>query len=144
MRRGESGQLNRRLGAEFVGTTLSLAAIVGSGIMGETLSDDLGITLLVNVFGTITALGVLIWTLGPISGGHFNPAVTAVATVRREMRPTGESHSASTPERVPHIRCVNQIQWVRAPVSDATWAKPCEPRGSHCVASRRAPDASRP
>lgn len=79
--------MNRRLSAEFVGTMLLLAAIVGSGVMGETLSDDVGVTLLVNMFGTITALGVLIWTLGPISGGHFNPAVTAVATVRREMSP---------------------------------------------------------
>lgn len=77
--------MSRRLAAEFIGTMLLLTAIVGSGIMGESLSDNLGVTLLINVVGTIAALGVLIWTLGSISGGHFNPAVTMVASVRREM-----------------------------------------------------------
>ena len=75
----------RRLAAEFLGTGLLVAAVVGSGIMGETLSDDLAVVLLVNALATVAVLGVLIITLGPISGAHFNPAVTLVAVLRREM-----------------------------------------------------------
>ena len=76
----------RRLGAEFLGTALLVAAVVGSGIMGTLLTQDLAVVLLVNMVATVLALGVLIWMLGPISGAQFNPAVTLVATVRREMR----------------------------------------------------------
>lgn len=75
----------RRLFAEFLGTMLLLAAIVGSGIMGSQLSQDLAVVLIINVLGTIFALGVLIWVLGPISGAHFNPAVSIVAAARREV-----------------------------------------------------------
>jgi glycerol uptake facilitator-like aquaporin len=75
----------RRLAAEFVGTALLVAAVVGSGIMATRLSDDVGVELLINAVATVAALGVLIATLGPISGAHFNPAVTAVAAVRREI-----------------------------------------------------------
>ena len=76
----------RRLAAEFLGTGLLVAAVVGSGIMGALLSDDLAVVLLVNAVSTVAALGVLIWMLGPISGAHFNPCVTGVEMVRREMR----------------------------------------------------------
>jgi glycerol uptake facilitator-like aquaporin len=75
----------RRAAAEFLGTGLLVATVVGSGIMGAQLSDDLGVTLLINAVSTVAALGVLIWMLGPISGAHFNPVVTGVALVRREM-----------------------------------------------------------
>lgn len=75
----------RRLGAEFLGTAMLVAAVVGSGIMGTALSDDLAVVLILNMISTVLALGVLIWTLGSISGAHFNPAVTAVAAVRREI-----------------------------------------------------------
>lgn len=75
----------RRLAAEFLGTGLLVAAVVGSAIMGANLSDDLAVVLLVNALATVAALGVLIFTLGPISGAHFNPAVTLVAVLRREM-----------------------------------------------------------
>jgi len=75
----------RRLAAELLGTGLLVAAVVGSGIMGERLSDDLAVVLLVNALATVAALGVLIFTLGPVSGAHFNPAVTLVAVCRREM-----------------------------------------------------------
>ena len=78
--------ISRRLAAEFMGTGLLVAAVVGSGIMAARLTDDVALQLLINALATVAALGVLIWTLGPISGGHFNPAVTAVASVRREMR----------------------------------------------------------
>jgi glycerol uptake facilitator-like aquaporin len=62
-----------------------VAAVVGSGIMAVALTRDVGVQLLVNALATVAALGVLIWTLGPISGAHFNPAVTAVAAFRREI-----------------------------------------------------------
>lgn len=75
----------RRLAAEWLGTGLLVAIVVGSGIMGTNLTDNLALVLLVNAVATVAGLGVLIWTLGPISGAHFNPAVTAVATFEREM-----------------------------------------------------------
>jgi arsenate reductase len=78
--------LGRRLAAEFLGTALLVAAVVGSGIMGSLLSDDLGVVLLVNAVSTVAALGVLIWMLGPISGAQFNPCVTGVELVRREIK----------------------------------------------------------
>ena len=82
--------LVRRAVAEFLGTGLLVATVVGSGIMGMTLSDDIAVVLLVNALATVAALGVLIWMLGPISGAHFNPVVTGVEVVRREM-PVGEA-----------------------------------------------------
>lgn len=75
----------RRLAAEFLGTGLLVTVVVGSGIMGTELTDNLALVLLINAVATVAGLGVLIWTLGPISGAHFNPAVTAVATLEREM-----------------------------------------------------------
>lgn len=75
----------RRLAAELLGTAVLVATVVGSGIMGARLSEDLAVVLLVNAASTVAVLGVIIWMLGPISGAHFNPVVTAVATVRREM-----------------------------------------------------------
>jgi glycerol uptake facilitator-like aquaporin len=67
----------RRLTAEAVGTALLLAAVVGSGIMGERLAaGSAGLALLANTLATGAALVALILTFGPISGAHFNPAVT--------------------------------------------------------------------
>jgi glycerol uptake facilitator-like aquaporin len=69
--------LPRRLVAEAIGTSLLLAAVVGSGIMAERLaSGNVALTLLANTLATGAALVALIQTFGPISGGHFNPAVT--------------------------------------------------------------------
>jgi hypothetical protein len=69
--------LYARLTAEFVGTAFLLMAVVGSGIMGEKLSGgNVAITLLANTLATGAALVALILTFGPISGAHFNPAVT--------------------------------------------------------------------
>src|ERR687884_236554 len=69
--------LARRLTAEAVGTALLLAAVVGSGIMGERLAGgNVAIALLANTVATGAALVTLILTFGPISGAHFNPAVT--------------------------------------------------------------------
>jgi glycerol uptake facilitator-like aquaporin len=69
----------RRLAAEAVGTALLLAAIVGSGIMGERLAEgNVAIALLANTLATGAALIALILAFGPVSGAHFNPAVTLV------------------------------------------------------------------
>ena len=69
--------LARRVSAEGVGTAMLLAAIVGSGIMGERLaSGNVAIALLANTIATGAALVALILTFGPISGAHFNPVVT--------------------------------------------------------------------
>jgi glycerol uptake facilitator-like aquaporin len=77
--------LVRRAAAEFLGTGVLVATVVGSGIMGTLLSDNLAVTLLINALATVAVLGVLIWALGPISGAHFNPVVSGVEMVRREM-----------------------------------------------------------
>lgn len=69
--------LSRRATAEAIGTALLLAAVVGSGIMGERLAGgSVGLALLANTLATGAALVALILTFGPISGAHFNPAVT--------------------------------------------------------------------
>ncbi len=65
-----------KLAAEFVGTAFLLAAVVGSGIMAENLTDDVGLQLLQNAFATAGVLTALILALAPASGAHFNPAVT--------------------------------------------------------------------
>ena len=72
-----SGTFNRRLVGEGVGTAMLLAAVVGSGIMAERLSGgNQAVALLANTIATGAALVALILTFGPISGAHFNPAVT--------------------------------------------------------------------
>src|SRR5918998_4824450 len=69
--------LARRVVAEAIGTAMLLAAVVGSGIMGERLAGgNVAIALLANTIATGAALVALILTFGPISGAHFNPAVT--------------------------------------------------------------------
>ncbi len=77
----------RRLLAEFIGTALLLAAVVGSGIMAVALSQgNDGLALLANAAATAGMLYVLIVVLGPVSGAHFNPAVTLVMRLRGELR----------------------------------------------------------
>lgn len=73
-----------RLAAELVGTAGLLAAVVGSGVMAQRLTDDGAVQLLVNALATVAVLGVLISTFGPVSGAHFNPAVTLAQAVRGE------------------------------------------------------------
>ena len=78
--------LHQRLGAEFIGTAMLLATVIGSGIMGERLAGgNVAIALLGNTIPTGAILIVLITMLGPISGAHFNPAVTAVFALRKEI-----------------------------------------------------------
>jgi glycerol uptake facilitator-like aquaporin len=74
--------LLRRTVSEFLGTGFLVAAVVGSGIMGERLAaGNIAIALLVNTIATGAALVALILTFGPISGAHFNPAVTFVDAI---------------------------------------------------------------
>jgi glycerol uptake facilitator-like aquaporin len=81
-----SHPLSKRLVAEAIGTAMLLTAIVGSGIMGERLaSGNVGITLLANSIATGGALVALILTFGPISGAHFNPAVTLAEALQQKM-----------------------------------------------------------
>lgn len=79
----------RRLAAEALGTAFLVAVVVGSGIMAQRLTDDPALALLCNAVPTGAILVVLIATLGPLSGAHFNPAVTAVLALRREIEPAG-------------------------------------------------------
>ena len=81
--------LHRRLVAEALGTALLLATVVGSGIVGVALSaGNDGIALLANAAATAGILYVLIALLGPISGAHFNPAVTLAMRARGELTTT--------------------------------------------------------
>jgi glycerol uptake facilitator-like aquaporin len=75
-----------KLVSEFVGMALLACVVVGSGIMGTNLSNDPGVALLINTISTIFALAILILILGPISGAHFNPAVTLVSLVNKTMQ----------------------------------------------------------
>ena len=77
--------LPRRLTAEALGTAILVATVVGSGIMAETLTRDVALALLGNTLPTGAILVVLITVLGPISGAHFNPAVSLVFALRREL-----------------------------------------------------------
>ena len=78
--------LARRLTAETLGTALLLTAVVGSGIMAERLAGDNGaIALLANALATGATLITLIFTFGPVSGAHFNPAVTIAIALRAAM-----------------------------------------------------------
>ena len=82
--------LPRRVTAEGLGTAFLLAAVVGSGITGERLANgNIAIALLANTMATGAALAALILTFGPISGGHFNPAIT-IADASQGGLPWGE------------------------------------------------------
>ena len=77
--------LSRRAAAETLGTALLVATVVGSGIMAENLTHDVALQLLCNTLPTGAVLVVLITILGPISGAHFNPAVTLAFVARGEF-----------------------------------------------------------
>lgn len=83
----ERFDLSRRLVAEALGTAFLVGTVVGSGIMAERLTADVALALLGNTLPTGAILVVLITVFGPISGAHFNPAVSLVFAVRRELPP---------------------------------------------------------
>lgn len=72
----------KKLLAEFLGTTLLVAIVVGSGIMATDLTQDVGLQLLINTIATVFGLAVLILILAPISGAHFNPVVTLIDLIQ--------------------------------------------------------------
>ncbi len=78
---------SRALVAEALGTAILVATVVGSGIMAQRLTDDIALALLANTLATGAILVVLIGILGPLSGAHFNPAVTLVMALRRALPP---------------------------------------------------------
>jgi glycerol uptake facilitator-like aquaporin len=86
--------LKRRLAAELLGTAILVATVVGSGIMATKLTKDVGLALLGNTLPTGAILVVLILIFGPISGAHFNPAVSLVMAQRARM---------PWPEVVPYV-----------------------------------------
>ena len=81
------GNVPRRLVAEFVGTALLVAAVVGSGIMAQNLATDHAVALLANTIATGGALVAILLVFGPISGAHLNPAVTVVMATTKDLSP---------------------------------------------------------
>ena len=74
-----------KLVSEFLGTCLLVCIVVGSGIMATNLSQDIGVQLLINAVSTVFGLMVLIQLLMPISGAHFNPAVTLISLIQKTV-----------------------------------------------------------
>ena len=79
----------KALFAEFLGTALLVTAVVGSGLMGSNLSGDLLVALIANALSTALALGLLILTLGPVSGAHFNPVVSMALAIDQRFKAAG-------------------------------------------------------
>lgn len=78
--------LTRKLAAEFLGTLLLLAIVIGSGVMAENLSNgNNGVALIANTLATVFGLYVLIEILGPVSGAHFNPVVTLIMVLLKRQ-----------------------------------------------------------
>lgn len=75
----------RKILAEFIGTATLATVVVGSGIMAENLSTDIGVQLLINAAATGAVLWLLITLFAPISGAHFNPVVTGISLFRKEI-----------------------------------------------------------
>lgn len=78
--------IQRRIVAEFLGTALLVATVVGSGIMAERLTHDVALQLLANTLPTGAILVTLITILGPVSGAHFNPAVSLVFMAKGDLQ----------------------------------------------------------
>lgn len=80
-----TGRLTQRLAAEALGTTFLVATVVGSGIMASSLTQDIALALLCNAVATAAMLAVLITVLGPVSGAHFNPAVSLMLAIKGDQ-----------------------------------------------------------
>ncbi|MFF4223452.1 aquaporin [Streptomyces abikoensis] len=124
--------LGRRAAVEFTGTASLVAVVVGSGIQAAKLSSDVGVQLQANSLATVFGLGALILLLGPVSGAHFNPAVTLAAwwTGRRGGQGPGLREVAAY---VP-AQTVGAI--VGAMLANAMFAEPLVTWSTH---DRRAP-----
>lgn len=72
--------------SEYIGTAFLLMIVVGSGIMGQSLTDNNALVLLANTIATGAGLTVLIWMFGNVSGAHFNPAVSMIMYVNNELK----------------------------------------------------------
>ncbi|MFJ7075156.1 aquaporin [Streptomyces sp. NPDC098781] len=112
--------LVRRTVAEAVGTAALVAVVVGSGIQATELTQDVGVQLLANSLATVFGLGVLIALLGPVSGAHFNPVVTAVAWL--DGRRHGDGPSVRDVATYIPAQIVGAI--AGAIVADAMFGKP--------------------
>lgn len=77
----------RAMLAEYLGTAILVATVIGSGFMGTNLSEDILVVLLVNSLATVFVLAILILTLGPVSGAHFNPLVTLALALTKQFPP---------------------------------------------------------
>ena len=75
----------RKVSAELVGSATLLLVVIGSGIMATKISNDVGVELLINSFATGLILYILITLLGPISGAHFNPVVTGIQVLKKNI-----------------------------------------------------------
>ena len=73
--------------SEYIGTAFLLMIVVGSGIMGQSLTDNNALVLLANTIATGAGLTVLIWMFGNVSGAHFNPAVSMIMYANNELKP---------------------------------------------------------
>jgi hypothetical protein len=123
--------LRARLTAEFVGSAFLVAAVVGSGIMGERLAGgNVAIALLANTIATGAALVALILTFGPISGAHLNPAVTVADAIEHGIAwPDALAYIAvqcagGVAERSSRISCSDcaGILSQLIPVTDGRWS----------------------
>ena len=79
----------KKIFAEFLGTALLVAIVIGSGIMATNLSQDIGVELLINTVSTVFGLYVLIQILAPISGANFNPIVTMIDLIQNRITLVG-------------------------------------------------------
>ena len=93
----ESTPLSKQLLSEFAGTAALLCAVIGSGIMAQRMSGgNDGVALLANTLATVFALYVLIESLGPVSGAHFNPLVTLVMWSKGQLANAESSAQVAT------------------------------------------------
>jgi glycerol uptake facilitator-like aquaporin len=120
-------ELRRRLLAEFLGTGLLVAVVVGSGIAAQTLSADVGLELLENSLATAAGLAVLILVFGPISGAHFNPVISVADWVLGRGAGTGLRAS----DLLPYVLAQTAGAIGGSILADAMFAKPLVSWSTH-------------
>lgn len=133
-----NASLGHRVAAEVIGTGVLVAVVVGSGIQATELSHDVGMQLLANSLATVFGLGVLILLLGPVSGAHFNPAVSLAAWF------TGRRTLDGFPLRDVAAYVAAQITGAigRAILADAMFARPLVNFSTHDRAASKRPSRS--